>query len=60
MPHLAQTGGRSVRPWPSHGFLWLFDRAATARVVSHKSVVFGCSKNAPGQGVRTEPTRSGL
>ena len=27
-------------------------------VVSHKSLVFGCSKNAPGQGVGTEPTRS--
>ena len=30
------------------------------RVVSHKSLVLGCSNNAPGQGVRTEPTRSGL
>ena len=30
------------------------------RVVSHQSLVLGCSKNAPGQGVRTEPTRSGL
>ncbi len=29
-------------------------------VVSHKSLVLGCSKNAPGQGVRTEHTRSGL
>ena len=31
-----------------------------ASVVSHKWLVLGCSKNAPGQGVRTEPTRSGL
>ncbi len=31
-----------------------------ASVVSHKSLVFGCSKNAPGQGVMTEHTRSGL
>ena len=29
-------------------------------VVSHKSLVFDCSKNAPGQGGRTEPARSGL
>ena len=33
---------------------------AAASVVSHKSLVLGCSKNAPGQGVRTEHTRSGL
>jgi hypothetical protein len=35
-------------------------REEAPSVVSHKSLVFGCSKNAPGQGVRTEPTRSGL
>ncbi len=35
-------------------------RSWQASVVSHKSLVFGCSKNAPGHGVRTEHTRSGL
>ncbi|MEI6343595.1 MAG: hypothetical protein WCR07_17310 [Verrucomicrobiota bacterium] len=25
--------------------------------MSHKSLVLGCSKNASGQGVRTEPAR---
>jgi hypothetical protein len=29
-------------------------------VVSHKSLVLGCSKKALGRGVRTEHTRSGL